>query len=191
MISNNLLSINITNIKVDYDMADAKVTAGTNRKAEVSRSYTPSKLDVNVKNAFVHIDTTAARSSLNQDTMETFAKKNAQKGYEAVMKATDEYVAIGNQIGKLHEGATIAGVYKNKFINDELQCQTSVRFVPSSPANITVDPVQVDVVNTPGEMNADWRAHQFELGFTPARFDQMVTQQPNVDIQYMGAPIYV
>lgn len=191
MISSNLLNINITNIQLDYNMRDAEVTAGTNIKAEVSRNVRPSKLEVNVKDAFVHIDTTAARSSLDMDNMETFHKKKAQEGYEAAMKSIEEYVSIGNQIGQLHKGATIAGVYKNKFIQDELQCQTYVRFLPSAPAEITVDPVKVDTSYTPADMNADWRAHQFSLGFTPASFDQITTVQPNVDVQYLGEPYYV
>lgn len=191
MISSNLLNINITNIQLDYNMRDAQVTAGNNVKAEVSRNVRPSQLDVNVKDAFVHIDTTAARSSLDMDNMETFHKKKAQEGYEAAMKSIEEYVSIGNQIGQLHKGATIAGVYKQKFIRDELQCQTYVRFLPSAPAEITVDPVKIDVSYTPADMDANWRGHQFSLGFTPASFDQITTVQPNVDVQYVGEPIYV
>lgn len=186
MISSNLLSYNITNIKLDYNMSNAEVTAGTNRKAEVSRSVTPSKLEVNVKDAFVHIDTTAARSSLDLDTPEAFSQKRADEAYQKVMAGVRERVSIGNQIGKLHEGATIAGVFKNKFHRDEFSCETIVEFLPSAPAEITIEPVEIDVNNTPGEMNADWKAHQFSLGFTPSSFDQIVTQQPNVDITYTG-----
>lgn len=191
MSSQNLLSINITNIKLDYNMKDAEVTTGTNQKSEVTRNVAPAKMDVFVKDAFVHIDTTAARSSLDQDNMDTFHKKKAQEGYEAAMASIQEYVSIGNQIGQLHQGATIAGVYKNKFINDELQFQTYLEFLPSSPAEITVDPYECTVENTPSQMNASWSEPKFSLGFIPNSFDQIVTQQPSVDVQYLGEPIYV
>ncbi len=191
MSSINLLSMNITNIKLDYNMKDAEVTAGTNQKAQDTRSVTPAKMDVYVKNAFVHIDTTAARSSLDQDTMETFHEKRAQKAYQTVLKVTEEYVSMGNQIGRLYEKPTIAQIYKSKFNRDELQMQTAVKFVPSSPAEITVDPYECTVENTPAQMNVSWSEPRFSLGFVPGSFDQIVTQEPNVDIQYLGEPHYV
>lgn len=191
MSSLNLLSINITNIQVDYNMKDAEVTAGTNQKATVTRDVTPAKMDVYVKNAFVHIDTTAARSSLDQDTMDTFHKKKADESYQEVMSVIREYVSMGNEIGKLYNEPSIAQVYKNKFHRDELQFQTAVEFLPSSPAEITVDPYKCEVTNTPATTNVNWSRPNFSLGFNPSSFDQVVTQQPNVDVQYLGQPHYV
>lgn len=191
MISNNLLRITTTNAKMDYNMRDAKVSPERNNPATVTRKMTPAKLECKVKDAFVNIDTTEAQSSLDIDKMERFAQKKADEAYQKVMKGIEERVSIGNQIGRLHEGATVAAVYKNKFVSDELQCQTTVRFLPSAPAEITVDPVKVDVNNTPGKMDADWKAHQFSLGYTPAHFENVLTQKSNVDIEYMGDHQYV
>lgn len=191
MISNNLLSYNIVDIKLDYNMSKGEVYVEKNNQAEVSRNVKPSRLDINVKDAFVHIDTTAARASLDQDAPEAFAKRMADKGYQAFMKSVQDYVSIGNQIGRLHQGATIAGVYKNKHLSECTRCETIVEFLPSAPAEITVDPYDMDINYTPAEMDADWRAHQYSLGYTPARFDQITTQQPYIDIKYVGDYIYV
>lgn len=191
MVGYNLLDYNITNIKLDYNMSNAQVTAGTNEKASVSRQISPSKMEVNVKDAFVHIDTTAAQSSIGIDTPEAFSQKKADEAYQKVLAGIRERVSIGNQIGKLHEGATIAQVFKSKFERDEFSCETYVEFLPSAPAEITIEPVEIDVNYTPSEMDANWKAHQFSLGFTPANFDQIVAQQPNVDITYVGGFNYV
>lgn len=191
MISNNLLQYDITNIKLDYNMSNVQLKPETSEKATVTRKTTPVKLEANVKDAFVHIDTTAAQSSMNNDKPEAFAEKKADEAYQKVMAGVKERVSIGNQIGKLHEGATIAAVYKNKFINDELQCQTYTHFIPAAPAEITVDPYDIEINNVPGEMNVDWKAHQFSLGYTQSSFDQVVTQQPNVDVTYVGGYNYI
>lgn len=183
-----LLRISTTPIKYELEIERARL--------EYNQDFLPSakvdtempKLDLKAKNAEVRVNTYDARRSLGYNNTEDWFKLNADKGKESMSKTTRAYVEIGNAMSRIDEGVTIADIFAQKVLGEQPVLFTA--FLPSTGAEISWIPHEVNVEFKEGEVDYDWQVMRNIMNYVPGSVRMTILQQPSIDIEYIGRQIY-
>jgi len=63
--------------------------------------------------------------------------------------------------------------------------------LPSTGAEISCEPAQLDINYNPGDVSADWQIKDTSYVFQPGSFHMKIVEYPDTDIEYLGGPLYV
>lgn len=184
--------IKITTIPISYELKinDARLERH-NGTAEVEISRNKGGMQIKSGPIQIRLDTYEARNSV-VPTTKTAIYEAAEKGRTAAYEAAAQYAQEGKlmlqtQIG---EGAqTIDRILADRTAMPTGQFQMG--FIPTTGPEIDWIPPSLSIEYQMDKLNFDLRMDKGNVEFIPGSIEMIISQYPEVNIEYIGDPIYV
>jgi hypothetical protein len=185
-----LIEIKSVPIEIEMKISHAKLeyTRGT-ADLEISRGD-GGGLNIKSRPIQLNIDTFEARNSVVPTTARSIAQ-SAQKGMQAAYEATATYAQQGQLLLKTQIGQELITQFAADSMAKNVKTNVGIDFIPTSGANLTWDPGELNIRFEMDKLNFDWKLNQPQFQFTPGDIEISVTQRPDVIIKYVGGPLYV
>lgn len=148
-------------------------------------------LEISRTPAHLNLDTSRARRSLIPTTGDVIYQA-AQKGKKAAADLAQSYAAETAQMlwSKPGEG----GEMISRIISQRMQCPKGdfqLTFLPTGGVDITYEPGTLEIHYEMDKLTFELRVNNGETEYIPGSFEMIITQYPDVLIEYMGEPMYV
>jgi hypothetical protein len=148
------------------------------------------RLDLRSKNIQVQLDSTQMRRDLGYKSTAVAAQESAMKGLENIQELTRNYVETGQQLSSIQDGVTVQSLAKQKVLEDIPSTPVTI-FLPNGGTEISWIPNDLNIDYNPPEFEAEYQTSEYEFEYTPASIEFIITQYPEVHIEYLGTPAYV
>lgn len=184
--------IKITNIPIAFEMKvnHAKLEY-TNASADLEISRNEGGLRIKSSPIKLHLDTFEARSSVRPTAAQSI-EQYAAKGRTAAYEATATYAQEGRLLLKAKLGEDILGqIIANHTDIFAQPSEYNIDFIPKSGAEVSFSEGSLTIDYQLDKLNFDWKTQQGNLEFIPGDIEIMISQRPEVRIEYVGDPIYV
>lgn len=136
----------------------------------------------------IRIDTTAARESLGLIGTLKASEESGAKGMSAAKQMTGQMASEGNRMMDTRNKDVFGDIGYQRSKNT---LETMMGFLPSSTADVSFTPHQLNMKYEMDKMQFDWRiSGKAEMNFTPASIEFKVKDYARVEIEYTGGPIY-
>lgn len=171
--------LKINNARIEYNRSNAQV--------EISRSN--GEFTMKSRPVKLNLDSYEARSSV-VPTLKQSIQNTAQKGHEAVYRATAAYA----QEGQLMLKAKIGNDVLTEIFRQRTQLPTGdfkLGFIPDAPVNMEYQAPDLTIRYEMDKLNFDLKFEQGNFNFIPGNIQLSITQHPDVLIEYIGGPLYV
>lgn len=184
-----LIEIKTVPIEIEMKVSHAKLeyARGT---ADLEISRNDGGLQIHSKPIRLNIDTFEARNSITPTTMRA-VEQNAQAGIQAAYEATATYARQGQLLLNAKIGEELVTQFAAEAQTRNLKTNVGIQFLPTTGPEITWNPGEMQIRYELDKLNFDWRINKPQFEFTPGDIQISVTQQPDVEIKYVGGPIYV
>ncbi len=186
-----LLQIKTTPMQYEFKVSNATLEYNAD-KANIKISRDKGGLSMKSEFAKVNIDTFDARNSMFPTTRTSIAQL-AQKGLTSASQATARYAGEGEILMNTKPGegrAAITQINTQRY-DSMYQKEFGLGFKPQGGANITVDPYELTTKYQMDKLSFDTKIQAGKFQFTPADFSVSITEHANIEISYIGSPIYV
>lgn len=183
-----LLNISTTPIKYELEIERARLEYNHDFLPKAKVSTRQAKLDLQASNAQVILDTYKARRSLGQYNTGDWHKVFADKGKESISKATRDHVDTGNALSRIDIGVNISQIIGQKMLDQPV---LYTAFIPNPGAEISWIPHEIKISYQEGDLSYDWQAMRNIMNYVPGSVRMRILQQPKVNIEYTGRPIYI
>ena len=184
-----LIEIKTVPIEIEMKVTDAKLEyARGTADLEISRNN--GGLSIKSRPIRLNMDTFEARNSIVPSPARAIAQ-NAQKGQQAAYEATAAYARQGKILLTAKVGQDAIAQIAAQQQAQNVQTNVGIKFLPSVGAEVNWDPGDMQIRYEMDKLNFDWRLNHPTFEFTPGDIQISVTQQPNVEIKYVGGPLYV
>lgn len=145
-------------------------------------------LEIQSRPSKLNMDTFNARNSVCPTTM-TSVRQAAESGLQAAMEATATYAK---------EGAILLDPNISNPL-DEINRQRaqmptgefSMRFLPTTGPDIEWSEPNMDIKYQMDKISFDIKVAKGDYEFIPGNVEVSITQMPDVEIEYIGEPLYV
>ncbi len=142
----------------------------------------------------IQIDSFDARNSITPTTM-TSVYQNAEKGKTAAYNAIAQFAQEGKMLltTQIGQGAeALDRIFKNRIQLDNVP-DVALGFSPSKPIEISAEgnPYEMRIQYDWDKANFDWKIGAGKIEFIPGTIEIEINQHPEVQIEYIGDPIYV
>ena len=168
----------INNARLKYNNSNAQM--------EVSRD--PGKLTIKSKPIKVDIDSFECFNSINPTTR-TSIRNAAEEGKKIAYEATAAYA----REGKLFLNAKIGEDVIEKIVTSKMEVDTNfgIAFTPNVRPEFNWSDPEITIEYELDKLNFEWKVMNGNFEFIPGDIEILVTQQPDVVIEYVGKPLYV
>lgn len=183
-----LIEIKTVPIEIEMKRTDARLEyTRSTADLEISRND-GGGLQIKSRPIQLNIDTFEARNSV-VPTPARAIEQEAAAGMQASQEATAKYASQGQRLLNTQYGEELI----TKFAAEEqaVDLSVSIRFIPTTGADISWTPSEMNVKYEMDKLNFDWRINQGEFEFTPGDIEITVKQRPEVVVTYVGGPLYV
>lgn len=184
-----LLEIHNVPVKVEIVVTHAKINISSQ---PASFNLTRDRGSLSIEHSYpkLHIDSSAARSSMNLKNPLELTRDFAQRGVQAAQEATARTAE--------QRHALIATQNKGSepicdFARDRLRQTADLipAAIPSVPSQISWEPQQLKIQYEKDRLNFDWRMNRPKIDFVPGKVEFRIKQYPKTEIKYIGKPHYV
>ena len=184
-----LIEITTVPIELEIKTVDAKLEyARGTADLEISRNQ--GGLHIKSRPIRVNVDTFEARNSIVPSTA-TAISQNADKGQQASYEATAAYARQGKLLLTAKVGEDMISQIAAQKQAENIKTNVGIEFIPTVGAELNWDPGDMQIRFEMDKLNFDWRMNQTAFEFTPGDIQISVTQLPDVQIKYVGGPLYV
>lgn len=184
--------IQITTIPISYELKVNKARLERhNGSAEIEISRDKGGMKLRSRPIQIRLDTYEARNSV-VPTTKTSISQAAQQGRTAAYSATAQYAQEGRLMlqTKIGEGAqTIDQILANR--TAPATGQFEMGFIPTTGPEIDWEPASLSIEYEMDKLNFDLRQDTGNVEFIPGSIEMIISQRPEVQIEYIGDPIYV
>lgn len=184
-----LLQIHTVPIQIEIVVTHAKVNISS-QAASFNLNRQRGNLSIQHSYPKLHIDSSAARSSMNLKSPVELTRDFAQRGVQAAQDATEQAMQMRR--------AFLATQNKNSnpvrdFARLRIQhtAELTPAAIPSVPSQISWEPQQLRMQYQKDQLDFEWRMNRPEIECTPASIEFHIKQYPKIEIEYVGKPIYV
>ncbi len=181
--------LQIKTIPLKYEMKIQKAELRyTKSKSEVLINKENGGLDINSKQIKSIIDTYEARSSITPTTMES-VRQAAASG----LKAASEAAATYTEEAALLLDAKVPNPLDQIF-RQRAQMPTGefgLAFIPTTGPDLEWSAPDLNIKYQMDKLSFDIRAAKGDFEFIPGSIEFSITQMPDVEIEYIGKPMYV
>lgn len=180
-----LISIQTVPVKVELRKKEAKIEY-VNAKAEMQMTTQKGGWNMKTKAAKLHTETFL----VPEKTVEQSISEYSQKGMQVAESAAAEDSRRGRAMGE----ANAVGLIQNYARQDNfknIKMNIGIRFIPERAPEVTFEEGGLQAQYQADKLQFDWKMTEQELNFEHAQIDLVVTQKPDVIIDYIGDPVYV
>lgn len=182
-----LLQIKTIPIKYELKVQKAELRYTTS-KTEVLINNESGSLDINSKPIKLYIDTYDARSSITPTTTES-VRQAAAAGLEAASEATATYTEEAALLLDAKVSNPLDQIFRQR-----AQMPTGefgLAFLPTTGPDLEWSAPDLNIKYQMDKMSFDIRAAKGDFEFIPGSVEISITQMPDVEIEYIGKPMYV
>lgn len=173
--------VKINHAKLEYDRGSVDL--------EISRKK--GGLQIKSSPIRLNLDTFQARNSVRPTTANSI-KQYAQKGRSAAYEATATYSQEGHLLLKAKLGDDVLGQIIRSHTDVFAQPDDyNIEFIPQGGVDTSTSGGDLTIDYQLDKMNFDWRQQQGSVEFIPGDIEIMISQMPEVRIEYIGGPLYV
>ena len=184
----NLLRITRVPIEFEYRSTPARLEIQQSRASlEITRER--NGLSIRSNPIRVRINSEAARASAGLKNMTRLVRDHASAARSIAMSGIQRIVEEGNQMADIHvSGKVIANVAAS---NMTVMAETALTFMPSERPEISYAGGDIEIRFVPDKLHFSWNINKVNTQFVPPEFEIMITQWPELIIEYIGEPFYV
>ena len=184
-----LIEIKTVPIEIEMKVTDAKLeyARGT---ADLEISRNEGGLHIKSRPIRLNMDTFEARNSIVPTPARSISQ-NADKGQQAAYEATAAYARQGKILLNAKVGQDAIAQIAAQQQSQDVMTNVGIKFLPSVAPEMNWDAGEMQIRYEMDKLNFDWRMNHPTFEFTPGDIQISVTQQPNVEIKYVGGPLYV
>ena len=184
-----LIEITTVPIEIEMRVTDAKLeyARGT---ADLEISRNEGNLQIKSRPIRLNVDTFEARNSITPTTA-TAISEAAERGTQASYEATAAYARQGKLLLNAKVGEELITKFAAESQMKDVKTNVGIEFLPTVGAELNWDAGDMQIRFEMDKLNFDWRMNKTQLEFTPGDIQFSVTQQPSVQIKYVGGPLYV
>lgn len=184
-----LIEITTVPIEIEMKVTDAKLEyARGTADLEISRNN--GGLHIKSRPIRLNVDTFEARNSIVPTTARAISQA-ADRGTQASYEATAAYARQGKLLLSAKVGEDMISQIAAQSQAQNIQTNIGIQFLPSVGAELNWDPGDMQIRFEMDKLNFDWRMSHPSFEFTPGDIQISVTQMPDVQIKYVGGPLYV
>lgn len=184
--------LKITTIPISYELKvnNARLERH-NGTANVEISRNKGGMRIKSQPIQIKLDTYEARNSVVPTTKSAISQA-AQRGKTAAYEAAAQYAQEGKlmlktQIGE--GGQAIDQMLANRTAPATGQFQLG--FIPTTGPEIDWQPPSLSIEYQMDKLNFDMKVDKGQVEFIPGNIEMTILQHPEVNIEYIGGPIYV
>ncbi len=185
-----LIRITSQPIKYNIQTQSARLEMEVPKLPKGEMSHDPTRIDLHTQNARVNVDATELFESLNVRSVGSWLQVFAQRGRQSVYQKIGEEVQLGNQIGEIDKGVTIAQIVQQKMMQSA-DITTYTEFIPSGKVRSSYQPYDVSLDYHAGSVETEWQKQQNVMNYIPGKFSIEILQYPKVSVEWLGSPTYV
>ena len=184
-----LIEITTVPIEIEMKVTDAKLeyARGT---ADLEISRNDGNLQIKSRPIRLNVDTFEARNSIVPTTANSISEA-ADRGRQASYEATAAYARQGKLLLNAKVGEDKIAQIAAQQQAQNVKTNVGIEFLPTVGAELNWDTGDMQIRFEMDKLNFDWRMNQPSFEFTPGDIQISVTQQPSVQIKYVGGPLYV
>ena len=184
-----LIEIKTVPIEIEMKVTDAKLeyARGT---ADLEISRNEGGLHIKSRPIRLNMDTFEARNSIVPSPARAIAQ-NADKGQQAAYEATAAYARQGKILLTAKVGQDAIAQIAAQQQSQNVMTNVGIKFIPSAAPEMNWNAGEMQIRYEMDKLNFDWRMNHPTFEFTPGDIQISVTQRPNVEIKYVGGPLYV
>lgn len=184
-----LIEIKSVPIEIEMKVTDAKLEyARGTADLEISREQ--GGLSIKSRPIRLNVDTFEARNSIVPTTANAITQ-NADEGQQAAYEATAAYARQGQILLTAKVGQDAIAQIAAQQQSQNVKTNVGIKFLPTVGADVSWDPGDMQIRYEMDKMNFDWRLSHPAFEFTPGDIQISVTQRPDLEIKYVGGPLYV
>ncbi len=184
--------LQITTIPIKYELkiqnASLQYQNGT---AELEISRDKGGMTIKSRPIKLHMDTYEARNSV-VPTTKTSIEQRAQSGRQAAYEATANYASEGQLLLKAKIGAgseTLNQIFAERTATGTGQMEMD--YLPKTGPDIEWEAPELSISYEMDKLNFDAKINKGEIKFIPGDIELSISQYPDIEIQYVGGPLYV
>lgn len=182
--------IRITTVPISFEFkvnnARLEKSSGT---AELNLTRDKGGLRIQSNNIKLNLDTFEARNSVSPTairSIEQASDEGKTAAYEAIARYTNE--------GTIMMDAKFNGKALDQIFASRAQLPTgefTVGFTPSTGAEISWSDPDISIQYEMDKLNFEFKLANGDFEFIPGNIEVSITQYPDVQIEYIGKPLYV
>lgn len=185
-----LLEIKTIPIKYELKVNHASLEY-QNSTAEVEISRDKGGMKIKSRPIKLQLDTYEARNSV-VPTTKTMISQKAQQGKSVAYNATANYGREGRLLlnAKVGQGAEVL----NQIFAERTAEPTGdfvLDFIPKTGPNIEWEEPEFNIEYQMDKLNFDTKVQKGDIQFIPGNIELSILQYPDIEIEYIGGPIYV
>lgn len=181
--------IHIKTIPLKYEMKIQKAQLKyKSSKTEVLMDRNRGGLDISSKPTRLSIDSYNARNSVCPTTMESI-RQAADSGLQAASEATATYAEEGALLLDPNVQNPL-----NQIFRQRAQMPTGefgLAFLPTTGPDLEWSSPDLNIKYQMDKLSFDLKAAKGDFEFIPGSVEISITQMPDVEIEYIGKPLYV
>lgn len=183
--------INITTIPIRYELKiqHAKLEYSSS-KAEVEISRDKGGLKIKSHPIRLNIDSKETYNSIRPNTMGAVIRDAAQKGENAAYSAS---ASLAKE-GRLMLNAKVGSEALSQIFEQRAQMpvkEFGIGFIPSVRPEMNWSEPDLTIEYQMDKLNFDLKIANGNFEFIPGDIELVITQMPDVKIEYVGEPLYV
>lgn len=185
-----VIKITTTPAKYELQITKAKIERESSTTSlEISREK--GKFQIDSEPARVQLDSFRARSSVSPTVKESIYQA-ADRGRSNVQEVNARYTEEGQRW--LRTKSSDSKSVFNQMMQDRLNFGTGdfeLAFLPNAPVDISVSEPKLMIDYQMDRLNFEWKVNQGKFEFIPGKVSLEMVQEPKVEIEYIGKPMYV
>ncbi len=183
--------IKITTIPIEYEfkISNAKFERrSSTAELEISRNE-GGGMQIKSRPIRLNLDTYEARNSV-VPTTKTAIYQAAQKGQNAAYEATAQFASEGKMLLRAKVGSeALSNLFEQRA--EQPKGDFKMGFIPTTGPNIEWEPPEISIQYEMDKLNFDTKVANGNIQFVPGSIELVINQLPDVQIDYIGDPIYV
>ncbi|MCL2634423.1 MAG: DUF6470 family protein [Oscillospiraceae bacterium] len=186
----NLLEINTVPIKIEINVTRASLESPGKKLPRMNVRTEKGGFRMEARPAKLNIDTYAARSSMGYGNynLSDFYKNEANRGIRLSYQGVAKMVENGNALGRGSSPVEIA--VQNERAGYSIQ--TVMEYIPKTGPDFSYEEGVLHIDYQVDDSMVDWEnLEASRLIFNPGTVEISVAQLPQIEIRYVGEPIYV
>jgi hypothetical protein len=181
--------LRITTIRGKYELQITHPMlkySSDNAQIEINREK--GGLTINNQPTKLSIDTYNARNSVCPTTMES-VRQAAQAGLDAASETTARYTKEGALLLDPNVSNPLDQIIKQR--NQLPTGEFELKFLPTTGPDIEWSDPNLEMEYQKDKLSFDLKIQHGDVEFIPGDVELTITQEPKVEIEYVGKPIYV
>lgn len=182
--------LNITTVPIRYELKvnNARLEY-KNSTAELEISRNEGGMRIKSRPIQLRLDTYEARNSVVPTTKQS-VRQAAEQGQAAAQTAAATFAMEGKQLANATPDSNVL----DQIIQQRNQLPTgefTMKFIPTCGPNVQWSDSELTIKYQMDKLNFDLKIANGNFEFIPGNIELLITQMPDVKIEYVGQPMYV